>query len=59
MFGILSILYGWGYNWVGVELQVVKEYVGVSINDFMFVNWIDQLIGNLVYSGVFVCLEKI
>ena len=57
--GTLSIPHGWGHNRAGVELQVAKEHAGVSINDLMPANRIDQLTGNLAYSGVPVRLEKI
>jgi anaerobic selenocysteine-containing dehydrogenase len=57
--GTLSIPHGWGHDRAGVELQVAKQHAGVSINDLMPANRIDQLTGNLAYSGVPVRLEKI
>ncbi len=50
--GVVSIPHGWGHHRPGVQLDVAREYAGVSINDLTDDKATDELTGNAAFSGV-------
>jgi anaerobic selenocysteine-containing dehydrogenase len=50
--GVVSMPHGYGHGRVGVELDVAKQYAGVSINDLTDEHVLDDLTGNTAFSGV-------
>lgn len=56
--GTVSIPHGWGHARKGVKLAIAGAHAGVSINDLMPSKAIDELSGNLAFSGVPVRIEE-
>jgi len=52
MQGVVSIPHGWGHGKKGVRMQVAQEHAGVSINDLTDDQRLDDLTGNVAFSGV-------
>lgn len=52
MCGVVSIPHGWGHHRDGVQLEVAKEYAGVSLNDLTDDLQIDELTGNAAFNGI-------
>jgi hypothetical protein len=44
--------HGYGHARAGVQLDVAKQYAGVSINDLTDEFVLDDLTGNAAFSGV-------
>lgn len=50
--GVVSMPHGYGHAREGVQLEVAKQYAGVSINDLTDEYVLDELTGNSAFSGV-------
>lgn len=52
--GVVCMPHGYGHAREGVELDVARQYAGVSINDLTDEFVLDELTGNAAFSGVLV-----
>ncbi len=59
MQGVVSIPHGWGHHRAGIQWDIAQKYPGVSINDLTDERFLDELSGNVAFSGVPVKVEKI
>ncbi len=50
--GVVCMPHGYGHAREGVELDVARQYAGVSINDLTDEFVLDELTGNAAFSGV-------
>ena len=50
--GVVCMPHGYGHAREGVELEVARQYAGVSINDLTDEFVLDELTGNAAFSGV-------
>jgi anaerobic selenocysteine-containing dehydrogenase len=50
--GVVCMPHGYGHARAGVQLDVAKQYAGVSINDLTDEFVLDDLTGNAAFSGV-------
>lgn len=55
--GVVSIPHGWGHDREGVRMAVAQAHPGVSINDITLANFVDELSGNMAFSGVPVAVQ--
>ena len=49
--GVVSIPHGWGHGRPGVQLEVAVAHAGVSINDLLRDDLVDELCGTSVLNG--------
>jgi anaerobic selenocysteine-containing dehydrogenase len=56
--GVVCMPHGYGHARAGVQLDVAKQYAGVSINDLTDEFVLDDLTGNAAFSGVRVDVES-
>lgn len=56
--GVVCMPHGYGHARAGVQLDVAKQYAGVSINDLTDEFVLDDLTGNAAFSGVRVNVES-
>jgi anaerobic selenocysteine-containing dehydrogenase len=49
--GVVSIPHGYGHNREGSQIRVAEAHTGISINDLMDPEHIDELTGNAAFSG--------
>lgn len=52
MMGVVSIPHGWGHNRDGTQLAIASQHPGVSINDLTDELLVDELCGNIAFTGV-------
>ena len=50
--GVVSLPHGWGHHRKGTKWQVAEAHAGVSCNDIMDEQLVDELTGNAVLNGV-------
>jgi anaerobic selenocysteine-containing dehydrogenase len=50
--GVVSLPHGWGHTRPGVRLRVAAQRAGASVNDVTDEQFLDQLTGNVAFSGV-------
>lgn len=50
--GVVCMPHGYGHDREGVQLEIAKQYAGVSINDLTDEYVLDELTGNSAFSGV-------
>ena len=50
--GVVSLPHGWGHTRPGVRLRVAAAHAGASVNDITDEQFVDQLTGNIAFSGV-------
>jgi anaerobic selenocysteine-containing dehydrogenase len=58
MQGVVSLPHGFGHDRPGVRLAVAREHAGVSFNDLMDEQRIDELCGNAAFCGLPVMVES-
>ncbi len=59
MEGVVSIPHGWGHHRKGIRLDIAQQNAGVSLNDIMDHQLVDDLCGTSVLNGVPVKIERI
>lgn len=59
MQGSISIPHGWGHNRKGIKMAIASEHAGISMNDLIDNEIIDELTGVSVISGVAVQVEAV
>jgi anaerobic selenocysteine-containing dehydrogenase len=57
--GVVSIPHGYGHNRKGSQWSVAQDNAGVSINDIMDDQQVDELTGNAAFSGQSVRIEPV
>lgn len=57
MKGVVSIPHGWGHHREGIQWETATQFAGVSINDLTDEQLLDELSGNVAFSGVPVKVE--
>ena len=55
--GVVSLPHGFGHDRPGVRLAVASSHAGVSFNDLMDEQRIDELCGNAAFCGLPVTVE--
>lgn len=55
--GVISIPHGWGHDRKGVKMKVAQDHAGVSINDLTDDQFVEELTGVTVLSGIPVDVE--
>ena len=59
MAGAISIPHGWGHHRDGIQLDVAAAHAGVSINDIIDDELVDELCGVAVINATPVTIEKV
>ena len=59
MEGVVSIPHGWGHHRKGIRLDIAQQNAGVSLNDIMDHQLVDDLCGTSVLNGVPVKIQRI
>ena len=59
MEGVVSIPHGWGHHRKGIRLDIAQQNAGVSLNDIMDHQLVDDRCGTSVLNGVPVKIERI
>jgi len=52
MAGVVSIPHGFGHDKKGIKMKIAAENAGVNINDLTDDQFLDELTGNVAFSGV-------
>jgi anaerobic selenocysteine-containing dehydrogenase len=50
--GVVSLPHGWGHDRRGARLGVAGRHAGVSFNDVTDDQFVDELTGTAVFSGI-------
>ena len=56
--GVVSIPHGWGHHRAGTRLRIAERVAGVSVNDILDPERIDELSGTSALNGQAVTVEK-
>ena len=56
--GVISIPHGWGHHRSGTRLRIAERVAGVSVNDILDPEQIDELSGTSALNGQAVTVEK-
>lgn len=56
--GVVSIPHGFGHNKKGIQMDVAAANAGVNINDLTDEYFVDEVTGNVAFSGVGVLIKK-
>jgi anaerobic selenocysteine-containing dehydrogenase len=59
MAGVVCLPHGWGHHRPGAQLSVAEQHAGVSINDVVDDQQVDELTGNAVLNGTPVEVEPL
>jgi len=59
MQGVISIPHGWGHDRRGVKMDIAQQHAGVSLNDLIDHNYVDNLSGVSVINGIPVQIDKV
>lgn len=59
MEGVVSMPHGWGHHRKGIRLGIAQQNAGVSLNDIIDHQLVDDLCGTSVLNGVPVKIERI
>ena len=57
--GVVSIPHGWGHHRAGTRLRIAERVAGVSVNDILDPEHIDELSGTSALNGQAVTVEKV
>ena len=56
--GVVSLPHGWGHRGEGISLSLASEHAGVNCNDLTDDQELEPLVGNAIFNGVPVVVEK-
>lgn len=57
--GVVCIPHGWGHDREGVQLKTARAHAGASVNDLTSERFVDEVTGNIGFSGVEVKLAVV
>jgi hypothetical protein len=57
--GVVSIPHGFGHGKKGIQMDVAAANAGVNINDLTDELLIDEVTGNVAFSGVGVLIKRV
>jgi anaerobic selenocysteine-containing dehydrogenase len=57
--GVVSIPHGWGHNRAGTAMKIAERHAGISLNDLLDDQEVDELSGVSVINGIEVEVFKI
>ena len=57
--GVVSIPHGFGHGKKGIQMDVAAENAGVNINDLTDEQFLDEVTGNVAFSGVGVLIKNV
>ena len=55
--GVVCIPHGWGHDREGVQMKTAKAHAGASVNDLTSERFIDEVTGNIGFSGIEVSVK--
>ena len=59
MAGVVSIPHGFGHGKKGIQMEVAAANAGVNINDLTDEKFLDEVTGNVAFSGVGVMIKSV